>query len=77
MGGEETISTMTREGLKEDLPDAFALLEAVTLDEKQLLTLEVAIRKGGESIPEKGTKAWLKKTRASCSKGRSRFRTTK
>lgn len=69
MGGEETISTMTREGLKEDLPDAFALLEAVTLDEKQLLTLEVAIRKGGESIPEKGTKAWLKKNQSVVQQG--------
>ena len=59
MGGEETISTITREGLEEDLPDAFALLEAIRLDEEQLLTLEVAIREGGEATPEKGTATWL------------------
>lgn len=64
MGGEETISTITREGLEEDLPDAFALLDAVTLNEEQLLTLEVAIREGGEDTPEKGVKAWLKNNRS-------------
>ena len=64
MGGEETISTITREGLKEDLPDAFALLDAVTLHEEQLLTLEVAIREGGQASPEKGVKAWLKNNRS-------------
>jgi glycine betaine/proline transport system substrate-binding protein len=64
MGGEETISTITREGLEEDLPDAFALLDAVTLNEEQLLTLEVAIREGGEDTPEKGAKAWLKNNRS-------------
>ncbi len=64
MGGEETISTITREGLKEDLPDAFALLDAVTLEEEHLLKLEVAIREGGEDTPEKGVKAWLKNNRS-------------
>jgi glycine betaine/proline transport system substrate-binding protein len=64
MGGEETISTITREGLKEDLPDAFALLDAVTLDEEQLLKLEVAIREGGQASSEKGVKAWLKNNRS-------------
>ena len=64
MGGEETISTITREGLEEDLPDAFALLDAVTLNEEQLLTLEVAIREGSEDTPEKGVKAWLKNNRS-------------
>ena len=59
MGGEETISSITREGLEEDLPDAFSLLEAIRLDEEQLLTLEVAIREGGEDTPEKGTATWL------------------
>jgi glycine betaine/proline transport system substrate-binding protein len=64
MGGEETLSTITRAGLEEDLPDAFALLDAVTLNEEQLLTLEVAIREGGEDTPEKGVKAWLKNNRS-------------
>ena len=64
MGGEETISTITHEGLEEDLPDAFALLDAVTLNEEQLLTLEIAIREGGEDTPEKGVKAWLKNNRS-------------
>jgi glycine betaine/proline transport system substrate-binding protein len=64
MGGEETISTITREGLKEDLPDAFALLDAVTLEEEQLLKLEVAIREGGEDTPERGVKTWLKNNRS-------------
>lgn len=59
MGGEENISTITREGLEDDLPDAFALLENVKLDEEQLLTLEVAIRKGGEDAPENGTQTWI------------------
>lgn len=60
MGGEN-ISTITREGLEDDLPDAFALLENVKLDEEQLLTLEVAIRKGGEDAPENGAQTWLDK----------------
>lgn len=64
MGGEETISTTTREGLEEDLPDAFALLKAITLNEEQLLKLEVAIREGGESTPMKGTDTWLKDNRS-------------
>jgi glycine betaine/proline transport system substrate-binding protein len=64
MGGEENISTITREGLREDLPDAFALLDAVTLNEEQLLTLEVSIRNRGEDTPEKGTEAWLQDNRS-------------
>lgn len=59
MGGEENISTITREGLEDDLPDAFALLENVKLNEEQLLTLEVAIRQGGENAPENGAQTWL------------------
>ncbi len=64
MGGEESISTITREGLEDDLPDAFALLENVKLDEEQLLTLEVAIRQGGEDAPEKGAQTWLEDNRS-------------
>jgi glycine betaine/proline transport system substrate-binding protein len=64
MGGEENISTITREGLKEDLPDTFALLDALTLNEEQLLTLEVSIRNRGEDTPEKGTEAWLQDNRS-------------
>jgi glycine betaine/proline transport system substrate-binding protein len=32
----------------------------VSFDEEQLLTLEVAIRQGGEDTPENGAETWLK-----------------
>ena len=64
MGGPETLSTITREGLEDDLPDAFALLENVKLNEEQLLTLEVAIRQGGEDAPENGAETWLEDNRS-------------
>ena len=64
MGGPEELSTITREGLEDDLPDAFALLQNVKLDEEQLLTLEVAIRQGGEDAPEKGAQTWLEDNRS-------------
>lgn len=60
-GGSETPVAIARQGLKEDLPDAFAFLDALTLDEHQLGTLELAIQKTNEPI--KGVKTWLKDNR--------------
>lgn len=57
MGGSEHLVAIARQGLKEDAPDAFALLDALNLSEDQLGELELAIQKSGE--PLKGTKTWL------------------
>jgi glycine betaine/proline transport system substrate-binding protein len=62
MGGLKSISALAREGLKEDTPDAFALLNALSSNEDQLGELELAIQKAGH--PVKGTKTWLKDNRA-------------
>ena len=60
-GGSESVTAIAREGLKEDAPDAFALLDAISLTEDQLGKLELAIQQSGD--PVKGTKTWLKNNR--------------
>jgi len=60
-GGSETPVAIARQGLREDLPDAFAFLDALTLDEHQLGSLELEIQKAGE--PVKGAKNWLQGNR--------------
>lgn len=42
-GGSESFNAMAREGLKEDAPDAFALLNAISLTEDQLGRLELVL----------------------------------
>jgi glycine betaine/proline transport system substrate-binding protein len=60
-GGSESIIAIARQGLKEDAPDAFALLDALSLTEDQLGELELAIQETGD--PVKGTKTWLEDNR--------------
>jgi glycine betaine/proline transport system substrate-binding protein len=61
MGGSEQLSAIAREGLEEDSPDAFQLLDNITLSEEQLGDLELAIRDAGD--PEQGARDWLEKNR--------------
>lgn len=58
MGKSEHLSGITRKGLKQDSPQAYALLDKLTLTESQLGELELAINKAGD--PEKGVRNWLK-----------------
>ena len=60
-GGSENPVGIAREGLEDDLPDAFAFLDALTLNEDQLGTLELANQKAGS--PAKGVKTWLEDNR--------------
>lgn len=61
MGGSEKIHAIARQGLEEDNPDAFALLESLRLTEEQLGELELAINDAGDPI--KGVKTWLEENR--------------
>jgi glycine betaine/proline transport system substrate-binding protein len=61
MGGSETISAIARQGLEEDNPGAFALLENINLTEDQLGELELAINDAGD--PVEGVKTWLGENR--------------
>src|SRR5215207_6737524 len=61
MGGSEQLSAIAREGLEEDSPDAFQLLDNITLSEEQLGDLELAIRDAGD--PEQGARGWLEQNR--------------
>ena len=54
------LDTFAREGLEDDLPDAFALLDSISFTEERLGKLELAIQKAGEI---KGTRTWLKDNR--------------
>jgi glycine betaine/proline transport system substrate-binding protein len=51
------LHSLFREGLKEDNPDAYALINAMRLDENQINTLELAINEAKD--PEKGAREWL------------------
>jgi glycine betaine/proline transport system substrate-binding protein len=61
MGGNEHPTAIAREGLKDEMPDAQAFLDALTLNESQLGKLELMINdaKG----PVEGVRAWLKNNR--------------
>jgi glycine betaine/proline transport system substrate-binding protein len=61
MGGSEQLSAIAREGLEDDSPDAFQLLDNITLSEEQLGDLELAIRDAGD--PEQGARDWLEQNR--------------
>jgi glycine betaine/proline transport system substrate-binding protein len=61
MGGSEQLSAIAREGLEEDSPDAFQLLDNITLSEEQLGDLELAVRDAGD--PEQGARDWLEQNR--------------
>ena len=51
------LRSLFRDGLQEDDPDAYALINAMKLDEDQINTLEVAINEAKD--PEKGVREWL------------------
>ena len=51
------LHSLFREGLQEDNPDAYALMNAMRLDENQINTLELAINEAKD--PEKGVRKWL------------------
>jgi glycine betaine/proline transport system substrate-binding protein len=53
------LHSLLREGLEEDDPVAYALINAMRLDEEQIETLELSINAAGE--PEKGAREWLEK----------------
>jgi len=61
MGGSEQLSAIAREGLEDESPDAFQLLDNITLSEEQLGDLELAIRDAGD--PEQGARGWLEQNR--------------
>ena len=61
MGSAEQLSAIAREGLEEDSPEAFELLNNLTLSEEQLGELELAINEAEN--PEEGTRAWLEENR--------------
>ncbi len=55
----QTLHSVTREGLAGDEPAAYALINAMRLDEDQVGSLELAINKAED--PEKGVSRWLQK----------------
>jgi len=61
MGGSEELSAIARQGLEEDSPQAFQLLDNIDLSEKQLEELELAISDAGD--PEQGARDWIKDNR--------------
>jgi glycine betaine/proline transport system substrate-binding protein len=58
-----SVTTVVNEDLPEDDPVAHAFLEAISLDEDQIQSLELEIEQGGQDKPEKGVKSWLEKNR--------------
>ena len=61
MGKGEQLSAITKNGLQNDKPEAYAMIKAARLDPQQLGTLEVEINK---SSPEQGARNWLKKNQS-------------
>jgi glycine betaine/proline transport system substrate-binding protein len=53
----QTLHSVTREGLAEDEPAAYALINAMRLDEDQVGSLELCINKAED--PETGVRRWL------------------
>lgn len=61
MGGPEQLSAIAREGLDEDAPEAFELLDNINLSVEQLAELELEIENAED--PEEGVRAWLEVNR--------------
>jgi glycine betaine/proline transport system substrate-binding protein len=53
----QRLHSVTREGLAEDEPSAYALINAMRLNEDQVGSLEIAINKADD--PETGVRRWL------------------
>ena len=54
------ILTVVNQDLKDDDPQAYAFLNAISLDEEQVNTIEAKINEAGSNNPEKGVRNWLK-----------------
>ena len=54
------ILTVVNQDLKDDDPQAYAFLNAISLDEEQVNTIEAEINEAGSFNPEKGVRNWLK-----------------
>lgn len=61
--GAVTVTTVVNQTLPEEDPVAYAFLQAISLNEEQLQSLELEIQKGGEDEPVKGVKSWLEENR--------------
>jgi glycine betaine/proline transport system substrate-binding protein len=55
------LSTIVRQGLREDDPVAYTLIDSMSLNEEQVNSLELAIREAGD--PEAGAREWLEANR--------------
>jgi glycine betaine/proline transport system substrate-binding protein len=55
------LHSIMRDGLEEDDPAAYALINAMKLDEAQVNILELAINRAGD--PERGVRNWLENNR--------------
>jgi glycine betaine/proline transport system substrate-binding protein len=55
------LHSITRDGLEEDDPVAYALINAMRLNEEQVNTLELAVNRAGD--PEEGVRNWLEDNR--------------
>lgn len=61
--GEVSVTTIVNQALPEEDPVAYAFLQAISLNEEQLQSLELEIQKGGQDEPIKGVKSWLEENR--------------
>jgi glycine betaine/proline transport system substrate-binding protein len=57
----QTLHSVTRKGFAEDEPVAYALINAMRLDEDQVGSLELAINEAED--PEAGVSRWLEENR--------------
>ncbi|MDT2809028.1 ABC transporter permease/substrate binding protein [Enterococcus asini] len=57
MGGSESIHTMVRKGLKEDLPEAYRILDAFHWEQADMESVMLAITEG--KTPQQAAKDWI------------------
>ncbi|MGX7205933.1 ABC transporter permease/substrate binding protein [Enterococcus pingfangensis] len=57
MGGSESIHTMARKGLKNDLPEAYEILDAFHWEQEDMESVMLAITEG--QTPEQAAKDWV------------------
>ena len=56
-GGDEQIHTMVRQGLKDDMPDAYAFLDKFEWTADEMAAVMMEIQEG--AAPEDAAKAWV------------------
>lgn len=61
MGRAESIHTMTRKGLKKDMPEAYKILDNFKWDVKDMESIMLEIEDGKD--PEKATSEWIENNR--------------